>query len=65
MKLTEGLKKSIDESSYESLLSRWRFSKIGEPLFQGESGDYFQKVMLEKKELVDHVAISKKIGWEE
>ena len=65
--MTEKLKKQINEMSYESMLSRWRFAPLGDPLFQGEIGDYFAKVMREKREKLEegeHARISKKIGWE-
>lgn len=56
----------IDNASYEQLLSRWRFAPVGDPVFQGDTGDYYAKVMREKKEQVggaEHVRISKAIGW--
>ena len=53
----------IDNASYEELLSKWRFSSLGDPMFQGETGDYYAKVMKEKRENVDHVSASKRIGW--
>jgi len=62
----EQRKKWIDNATYEELLSRWRFSPAGSAWFQGEIGDYYQKVMKEKrKEVGDagHVQASKKIGW--
>ncbi len=57
-------KKQIDEMSYEQLLRFWRFAPVGEPLMQGETGAYYSSVMGEKKNHVDHVAASKRIGWE-
>ena len=57
-------KKWIDEASYEQLLSKWRFAPIGDPMFQGDTGDYYAKVMREKREHVDHVQVSKNVGWE-
>jgi len=63
MKLTENLKKEIDEMSYESMLSQWRFAPVGTPIFQGESGNYFAKIMAEKSKTANHVKISKNIGW--
>ncbi len=63
MKLTEKLKKEIDEMDYASMLSQWRFAPVGTPIFQGESGDYFLKVMAEKRKTTDHVKVSKTIGW--
>lgn len=63
MKLTDKLKNQIDAMSYESMLRQWRFAPIGDLMFQGESGDYFSKVMQEKKKNVDSTKISKSIGW--
>ena len=63
MELTESLKWQIDNMSYESMLRQWRFTPGGTPMFQGESGDYFAKVMAEKRIAADHVKISKDIGW--
>ena len=57
-------KKQIDEMSYEQLLRLWRFAPVGEPLIQGDTGEYYSSVMGEKKNHVDHVAASKRIGWE-
>ncbi len=65
MELTEKLKKEIDEMDYASMLSQWRFASICVPIFQGESGNYFSKVMAEKRKTTDHVKVSKTIGWEE
>lgn len=53
----------IDNASYEQLLSRWRFASIGDAFFQGETGEYYAKVMGEKKKTADHVRVSKNIGW--
>jgi hypothetical protein len=63
--MTNNQKKQIDEMSYEQLLRLWRFSPShDEPLFQGDTGEYYSSVMAEKKRDVNHVAISKRIGWE-
>ena len=56
-------KKWIDEASYDALLYRWRFAQIGDTMFQGETGNYYAKVMKEKSKSVDTVAASKRIGW--
>lgn len=64
MDLTPENKKVIDGKSYEELLSRWRFAPVGDPWFQGETGQYWAKRMAELRDTTDHVAISKKIGWE-
>jgi hypothetical protein len=65
MILTDTLKKRIDAMDYQEMLSKWRFASMGDPMFQGESGDYFAQVMREKREAgVDHVGASKSIGWD-
>jgi len=59
-------KAEIDKRSYESLLSLWRNAPSGHPYFQGELGEYYSKVMAEKRAQVGdaaHVAASKSIGW--
>ena len=56
----------IDTASYEELLRKWRFATIGSPWFQGETGDYFSKVMSRKKAEIsdaEAVRVSKEIGW--
>ena len=64
MKLTKKLKKEIDGMSYELMLRKWWFTPNDALIFQGESGDYFWRIMSEKKEKVDYVRISKDIvGW--
>jgi hypothetical protein len=64
MDLTESNKKHIDNLSYEELLSHWRFAPAGNPWFQGDTGKYWSKIMDEKRKTADHVAMSKKLGWE-
>ena len=63
---TEQMKYWIDNASYESLLTRWRFASSGNLFFQGEVGDYYAKVMRCKREEVgdaEHTRVSKSIGW--
>jgi zona occludens toxin (predicted ATPase) len=60
-------KTSIDAMSYEEMLKLWRFSPLGDPLFQGETGKYFSKKMYEKKAALkdnERIAASKRVGWE-
>lgn len=67
MNVDSGVKKWVDEASYEQLLSRWRFAPVGDSFFQGDNGKYYVKVMAEKREQVGnsgHVAASKSIGWD-
>jgi hypothetical protein len=54
----------IDNASYEDLLRRWRFAQLGDRMFQGETGEYFRKVMFTKEMNCDHVQESKNVGWE-
>ena len=64
MKLTEENKKHIDSMSYTALLSGWRFAPVGDPWFEGKTGDYWSKRMKELREQgADHVGASKSIGW--
>lgn len=59
-------KEWIDNSSYSRLLSKWRFAPTGDPMFTGATGEYYSKVMAEKrKELAPGMAaqISKSIGF--
>ncbi|KKK55174.1 hypothetical protein LCGC14_3077220, partial [marine sediment metagenome] len=42
------------------------FAPVGHPMFQGEIGKYYVKVMKEKRKQLkpgEHSAISKKLGW--
>lgn len=65
MDLTPEVKAEIDDRSHYELLSRWRFAKSGDTMFQGESGKYWGKRMAEKKEENpgQAVADSKALGW--
>ena len=63
--LTPETKKWIDEASYSALLQRWRFSPVGDPMFIGACGAYYDKVMTYKREADLGAAInaSKCVGW--
>lgn len=63
MDLTDEGKVYIDNLTYEEMLRRWRFGAMGDSIFQGDSGKYWIKVMEEKRQRVDHVKISKMLGW--
>ena len=66
MDLTEDLKNQIDGMNYEAMMSKWRFAPIGDPLFQGESGTHFSKVIAEKRDKIsdaERVEASKNVGW--
>lgn len=59
-------KEWIDQASYEDLLRRWRFAPSGDPMFRGEAGEYYTKVMAEKRKKIGdagHTQASKNIGW--
>ena len=68
MDLTKENKEHIDNLSYRQLLSHWRFARIGDPWFQGETGDYWSKRMNELRRQPGgdalHVATSKALGWD-
>jgi len=55
------LKEKIDAMSQEELCHKWRFAPAGDPMFQGEAGDYFKKRLGELGGMTPE--ISKKIGW--
>jgi len=64
MDLTPDRKAKIDSMEYRYLLYRWRFAPVGDPWFQGETGEYWGKRMKELREQGEnHVQSSKKIGW--
>jgi hypothetical protein len=66
---TGEMKKWIDAASYEALLRRWRFAPAGgDPIFQGEVGDYYNEVMFKKRDALpagEQVRASKAVGWEQ
>lgn len=63
--IPENLKKRIDGMSYYQLLDKWRFAPVGDPMFQGELGKYYSKVMFAKRDAdpAGAVADSKVLGW--
>ena len=66
MKLTEEMKAKIDIMSLREMLAKQRFASIGDPLFQGDIGEYFLKVMREKKSAISNDEwsnISRSVGW--
>jgi len=65
--MTPTQKEWIDNASYEALLRRWRFAPVGDPMLQGDTGDYYSKVMSQRRAEVgdeEHTAASKRIGWD-
>lgn len=64
--MTPEQKAWIDEASYSALLHKWRFGPVGDPMFTGETGNYYERVLAEKKEIIGHegaVEVSKMLGW--
>lgn len=68
MELTEKRRKYIDGLSYEALLSRWRFAPVGDPWFEGETGQYWSQRMTQERSKPGgdeaHVSASKSLGWD-
>lgn len=57
----------IDGASYQELLERWRFGRVGDPFFCGDVGEHFTKTLVKKRDEVGSAAAStasKAIGWE-
>lgn len=64
--MTPEEKKLIDGMDYVGMLRAWRHSPSGHYLFSGDTGEYFKKIMLQKKnklEPAERVAASKEVGW--
>lgn len=59
--MTEEQKKQIDEMSQYELCKKWRFAPAGDPLLQGEVGEYFAAKLKEKGGFTPE--ISKSLGW--
>ena len=60
--MTPGQKALIDAMSRYELCRIWRFAKIGDPLLQNETGEYFKKRLDELGGFSPE--ISKSLGWE-
>lgn len=62
----EKMRAWIDQADYESLLRMWRFAIPGEPIFQGDMGDYYREVLARKREEIgpeEATKASKRVGW--
>ncbi len=57
----------IDNASYSDLLYHWRFASIGDPMFIGETGQYYKGILKSRRDAdpAGHIAASKSIGWEQ
>ena len=63
--IDEQIKKQIDGMSYKSMLDLWRNALDSSPFFHDEVGDYYMKIMAQKRSDVGcegHVEASKTIG---
>lgn len=60
--MTPEQKKTIDDMSQYDMCRLWRFARTGEPLLQGDTGQYFKKVLFEQKGGFTP-EISKNLGW--
>ncbi len=57
----ETIKAGIDNMTHMELCRMWRFATPGDPLLQGEAGDYFKARLDSFGGFTP--AISKAIGW--
>ena len=66
MDLSESLKTKIDNMTITQLLHKYRFGKIGDPIFQGDSGVYLSEKLFTARAADPEawVRASKEIGWE-
>ncbi len=60
MDISHEMKARIDSMSQEAMCRHWRFSKVGDPLFQPPNGEYFEKRFKEIGGFTPE--ISKRIG---
>mgnify|MGYP001243136636 CR=1 FL=1 len=65
MDLTPENKAHIDSLTHYQLLSKTRFAPAGDPWFQGETGNYWEKRRAEKRDENPGQAVrdSKDMGW--
>ena len=64
--MTPEEKAEIDAMDHYDMLMIWRNTQAGDLRFQGERGQYFAKVMAQKRAADPDQAVrdSKAIGWE-
>ena len=64
--MTDEQKRWIDKATLHQLLGKWRFAPVGDPLVRGEVGEYFSKVMAEKRSADPSgwTQASKALGWD-
>lgn len=60
-------KETIDNMPYIEMLRRVRYAPAGDPMFQGDTGNYFNQVFEAKRQALtvdQRVYASKQVGWE-
>ena len=60
--MTDAQKHQIDGMSREEMAAKWRFAAPGDPLLQGDTGQYFADVFFKGKGGFSP-EISKGLGW--
>ena len=62
--MTNVEKQWIDSADYEQLLRRWRYAPVGDSMFQGDTGQYYQETLFRKRDELGQQAaeISKSLG---
>jgi hypothetical protein len=64
---TDQMMRWIDQASYDELLRKLRFARLGDPYFQGAVGDHYTAVMQRRRDEIGpaaHTCASKAVGWE-
>jgi hypothetical protein len=59
--MTSEEKQKIDGLDQYGLCRIWRFAEVGNPLLQGDTGEYFAQRLKEKGGFTPE--ISKQLGW--
>lgn len=63
--MTKEQQQWIDNASLEELLRLWRFGRLGDPIFEGDTRAYFSDRLFRLRD-ADHAAwtaASKAVGW--
>lgn len=64
--MPENIYEWLEQASYEDILRRWRFAKVGDPTFFGQNGGDYIRAMDKKRAALppgEAARISKKVGW--
>lgn len=60
--MTDEMKQRIDAMTREEMARKWRFAPPGDPMFEGDTGEYFNKRFGQLGGF--STVISKDIGWD-